>query len=339
MLTLAVLVAMIAVAYVNRHSGVPIPWPLTTVVATSGGGDTHTTAPTLDLWGALVNDTPTPDFVAILTTNLTLWVCLYTIAYVLLYLPPVDSVVQRWKLNPARPPTSLVVMEILRSVRSVVVASGYELLIHQLFASGTYEPPLCLAVLKLRSSDGVETEIGTDASLAPLATVVIAGLVVYLWGDAHFYWTHRLLHTPWLYKNVHKYHHQSYNPDPFSGLSMHWFEHLVYFSAAPMAALAAPLWLCRIMLKGLLVFPLQGHSGFGSWESESSYNHYIHHATFNWNFGSSPVWDTLMGTNWVKPKGARKKGTHSATSSREQAASTQAAEVGVSSEVVGPESE
>ena len=24
--------------------------------------------------------------------------------------------------------------------------------------------------------------------------------LVYMWGDAHFYWTHRLLHTPWLYK-------------------------------------------------------------------------------------------------------------------------------------------
>ena len=24
--------------------------------------------------------------------------------------------------------------------------------------------------------------------------------LVYMWGDAHFYWSHRLLHTPWLYK-------------------------------------------------------------------------------------------------------------------------------------------
>ena len=24
--------------------------------------------------------------------------------------------------------------------------------------------------------------------------------LVYMWGDAHFYWTHRLLHTSWLYK-------------------------------------------------------------------------------------------------------------------------------------------
>ena len=29
-----------------------------------------------------------------------------------------------------------------------------------------------------------------------------------LWGDAHFYWTHRFLHAvPWLYRHVHSVHH------------------------------------------------------------------------------------------------------------------------------------
>ena len=53
-----------------------------------------------------------------------------------------------------------------------------------------------------------------DASLIILG---IGNILLYLWGDFHFYWTHRMLHTHWFYKNVHKIHHESYNPDPFSG--------------------------------------------------------------------------------------------------------------------------
>ena len=57
--------------------------------------------------------------------------------------------------------------------------------------------------------------------------VLLVILVLYAYGDTHFYWFHRMLHLPWLYKNVHKYHHESYNPDPFSGLSMHPIESAV----------------------------------------------------------------------------------------------------------------
>ena len=85
-----------------------------------------------------------------------------------------------------------------------------------------------------------------------------------------------------------------YNP----GLSMHWFESSVYFSAAPMLAFVLPLWSYRLFTLGLIIFPLGGHSGFGSWEKEAEYNHYIHHSKFNWNYGSSPMWDHLMGTDY-----------------------------------------
>ena len=86
-----------------------------------------------------------------------------------------------------------------------------------------------------------------------------------------------------------------------SGLSMHWFESAVHFSAAPLLSFVLPLWSYRLMTKSLILFPLEGHSGFGSWDFEPDYNHYIHHAKFNWNYGSSPLWDHLMGTNY-KPQ-------------------------------------
>ena len=41
-----------------------------------------------------------------------------------------------------------------------------------------------------------------------------------------------------------------------------------------------------------------------------NHHHYIHHAKFNWNFGSSPVWDLLCGTDYeacMRDKEARQK--------------------------------
>ena len=46
-------------------------------------------------------------------------------------------------------------------------------------------------------------------------------LLIPLWREVHFYWVHRLIHTPFLYKTVHSLHHRNTNPGPWSGLSMH----------------------------------------------------------------------------------------------------------------------
>ena len=74
----------------------------------------------------------------------------------------------------------------------------------------------------------------------------------------------------------------------------------------------------RAMSIGLIIFPLEGHWGFGNWNKEGTFNHYIHHSKFNWNYGSSPMWDHIMGTNF--PNKDKKKDIK-----REQAAKEQAA--------------
>lgn len=51
------------------------------------------------------------------------------------------------------------------------------------------------------------------------------------WGSFHFYWVHRLLHWPPLYKRAHALHHRNVNVGPWSGISMHPIEHAIYFSS------------------------------------------------------------------------------------------------------------
>jgi lathosterol oxidase len=54
----------------------------------------------------------------------------------------------------------------------------------------------------------------------------VVGDVAFLlaWNEVHFYCMHRLLHTRWLYRHMHRIHHESVVPTPFSTYSFHWLE-------------------------------------------------------------------------------------------------------------------
>jgi lathosterol oxidase len=47
----------------------------------------------------------------------------------------------------------------------------------------------------------------------------------------HFYWVHRALHWDPFYKLAHALHHRNVNVGPWSGLSMHPVEHVMFFSS------------------------------------------------------------------------------------------------------------
>jgi Delta7-sterol 5-desaturase len=56
-------------------------------------------------------------------------------------------------------------------------------------------------------------------------------VIMRIWSAFHFYWVHRLLHVPFLYRRVHSLHHRNINVGPWSGLSMHPIEHALYFTS------------------------------------------------------------------------------------------------------------
>ena len=55
-------------------------------------------------------------------------------------------------------------------------------------------------------------------------------LAIPIWRDVHFYSAHRFIHIRAIYRLVHSLHHRNTDPEPFSGMTMHPVEHLLYFT-------------------------------------------------------------------------------------------------------------
>ena len=54
-------------------------------------------------------------------------------------------------------------------------------------------------------------------------------VLIPIWSSMHFYWIHRLIHFPLLYRLIHSLHHRNVVIGPWTGISMHPVEHLLYF--------------------------------------------------------------------------------------------------------------
>lgn len=128
--------------------------------------------------------------------------------------------------------------------------------------------------------------------------------------DAYFYWTHRAMHHPKVFKYFHKVHHLSKNPSPWAAFSFHPLEAVVEFSIIlifvfgfPTHPLATLIFLFFMTIENVL-----GHVGYelypkgankhwlGKWFNTST-NHNMHHEYFKGNYGLYfTIWDRLMGT-------------------------------------------
>ena len=96
----------------------------------------------------------------------------------------------------------------------------------------------------------------------PIGFVAVFFLVPFI-HEVGFYFAHRLLHWPPLYRIAHKVHHRNTNPGPWSGLSMHPIEHVIYFSTILLFFLIPSHPIHMINLASRLgVAPAQGHTGF-----------------------------------------------------------------------------
>jgi Delta7-sterol 5-desaturase len=126
-----------------------------------------------------------------------------------------------------------------------------------------------------------------------------------MWGSFHFYWIHRLLHWPPLYRFAHALHHRNINIGPWSGMSMHPLEHVFYLSTGLIHWVIASHpahFLFHMQLKALEA--VTSHSGFESLFVRDKnqlalgdFFHQMHHRYFECNYGTLEMpWDRWFGS-------------------------------------------
>lgn len=122
-------------------------------------------------------------------------------------------------------------------------------------------------------------------------------LSVPLLHEVYFFFTHWAMHWPPIYKWVHSVHHNSINPSPWSSLSMHPIEGLIYFGTMLIQLLLFTnpfviIYLWNHAAYGALV----GHLGFDKFEingdknvNSHAYAHYLHHKHFDVNYSDDSI--------------------------------------------------
>ncbi len=181
--------------------------------------------------------------------------------------------------------------ELFASVRTVGIYTIVSLFIVWGTMTGVYPPMFDL-------------DYGVWGNLGVFAAILIAH-------DAYFYWSHRTMHHPRLFKTFHRFHHKTITPTA-------WAAYSFAIPEAVMMALFMPIWLFFVPTPGIVVFGFlavmiirncMGHAGLElharGWASHpllkwisTTTHHDLHHAgSFNHNFGFYfTFWDKLMGT-------------------------------------------
>lgn len=155
------------------------------------------------------------------------------------------------------------------------------------------------------------TQIYTGWAEYPLWYLPLS-LLAYLFAhDTWFYWMHRLMHEPRLFRLAHAIHHASRPPTAWAAMSFHPIEALMGAIVIPLlvflipihvAALGAVLAIMTVMgvtnHMGWEMFPRAiVHSRLGGWLITASH-HQRHHEQYRCNYGLYfRFWDRLCGTD------------------------------------------
>ena len=155
------------------------------------------------------------------------------------------------------------------------------------------------------------TRIYADIADYPLWYVPLS-LFVYLFvHDTWFYWTHRAMHDPRLFRRIHAVHHASRPPTAWAAMSFHPWEALTGAVVIPALVFVVPIHVgvLGLVLAVMTVMGVTNHMGWdmfpralvhsrlGEWLITASH-HQRHHDEYRCNYGLYfRFWDKVCGTD------------------------------------------
>jgi len=222
------------------------------------------------------------------------------------------------KIRAESPPARQMVVEFLISIRSVMIFSTIGLLPFVLQQSGWLPGPV------------IAESLGPVWFWISLVLMIVAH-------DAYFYWAHRLMHDPRLFRRFHRRHHLSHNPSPFTAYSFDLAEAAVMASFVPLWVIVVPTpWpAVGLFVLHQIVRNTLGHSGYEvmparrdgrpllDWLTTTTH-HDLHHSQAGWNYGLYFTWwDRWMGTEHPEYHARFARAVRKAPATHEQTAGAQ----------------
>jgi sterol desaturase/sphingolipid hydroxylase (fatty acid hydroxylase superfamily) len=155
------------------------------------------------------------------------------------------------------------------------------------------------------------TRVYSDVADYPLWYLPLSVFLYLAVHDAWFYWTHRWMHRPAVFKRVHAVHHASRPPTAWAAMSFHPLEALTGAVVIPSLVFAIPIHVgaLGLVLTVMTVMGVTNHMGWemwprfmwkgplGAWLITASH-HQRHHDAYRCNYGLYfRFWDRVCGTD------------------------------------------
>ncbi len=169
------------------------------------------------------------------------------------------------------------------------------------------------------------TKVYLDASLYPWWWMPVSLIIAMVVHETYYYWLHRWMHYPPIFRIVHKVHHDSNITSPWTAFSFHPLEGLLQAIFLPLLLLVLPMHLYVILVQltimtfssvinhlDIEIYPKGFYKHFlGRWLIGATH-HSLHHKQFKYNYGlyftfwdkwkktESPLYEKLFEEKTVK---------------------------------------
>lgn len=177
---------------------------------------------------------------------------------------------------------------------------GYSVISMFIFVSMQY---LCFTALKKYNNVSYD-------KITNIYTYILSFFWMFFLHDTYFYWCHRAMHHPLLFRTIHLIHHKSTNPSPWTSYAFHPIEAVLEAGIIPLVAFTLPVHRSAFFFFMLfqIIYNVYGHLGYelypknfnktkiGRWIN-TSVSHNQHHKSFSGNYGLYTLfWDRVCGT-------------------------------------------